>query len=207
MADLLLFIPACFALNLAFGPNNLMALTNGAHRGALFALLAGLARLLVFVPMIGLSALGLGLVLSTSALVFTIVKILGAGYLIWLGIKLLISTAASGGSVGAGAPLRLDDCFRREALVALGNPKAILMFAAFFPQFVDTDAYVLSYLTLGGIFLLLEALAILIYALVGAFAARTAAAKLHWFQRGSGAGMILFGVLLLLTKRPGLDQG
>lgn len=207
MADLLLFIPACFALNLAFGPNNLMALTNGAQRGPGFALLAASARLLVFAPMIALSALGLGLVLSTSALVFTIVKVLGAGYLIWLGLKLLKSPASDGPDDGQGAALCLAACFRREALVAMGNPKAILIFAAFFPQFVDVDAYALSYLTLGGIFLVLEAAAILIYALVGAFAARTAATKLHWFQRGSGVGMILFGLLLLVTKRPGQALG
>jgi len=207
MTDLLLFVPACFALNLAFGANNLLALTNGAQNGPAFALLAGLARLLVFVPMIALSALGLGLVLSTSALVFTAVKILGAGYLIWLGVKLLKSAAATQTADLPVSPVRLRDSFRREALVAIGNPKAILIFAAFFPQFVDVDAYALSYLTLGGIFLVLEAAAILTYAMIGHFAARTAAAKLHWFQRGSGIGMILFGVLLLLAKPPALAEG
>jgi threonine/homoserine/homoserine lactone efflux protein len=207
MADLLLFIPACFALNLAFGPNNLMALTNGAQRGPVFALLAGVGRLLVFAPMIALSALGLGLVLSTSALVFTVIKILGAGYLVWLGVKLLKTASTEAAAEMSGTPLRLKACFRSEALVALGNPKAILIFAAFFPQFVKVDAYLLSYLTLGGVFLVLEAAAILIYALVGSLAARSAAAKLHWFHRGSGVGMILFGLLLLLTKRPALAQG
>lgn len=202
MIDLLLFIPACFALNLAFGPNNLLALTHGAQQGTFFAAIAGSARLLVFIPMIALSALGLGIVLSTSAIVFTGVKLLGAAYLIWLGVKLLRSAGASASAVLPGEPTQMRDAFRREGMMALGNPKAILIFAAFFPQFVAIDAYAQSYLTLGVVFLVLEATAICLYAGVGHFAARTAASKMHWFQRASGIGMIAFGVLLLLARRP-----
>jgi threonine/homoserine/homoserine lactone efflux protein len=202
MGDLLFFIPACFALNLAFGPNNLMALTNGAQRGVGFAVLAASSRIMAFAPMIAISALGLGVVLSTSALVFTAIKLGGAAYLIWLGIKLLRHSGTASSADISSEPVRFKDAFRREGLVAMGNPKAILIFAAFFPQFVDVDAYAQSYLTLGAIFLLLEVGAIAVYASVGHFAARAASHKLHYFQRASGFGMIVFGGLLLLTKRP-----
>ena len=87
--DWLVFLPACLALNLAFGPNNLLSLTNGATNGVTFAMGAGFGRLMAFVPMIAISAVGLGVILQTSAIVFTIMKAAGAAYLIWLGIRLL----------------------------------------------------------------------------------------------------------------------
>ncbi|TQV76338.1 LysE family translocator [Denitrobaculum tricleocarpae] len=202
MLDLLIFVPACFALNLAFGPNNLLALTHAAQRGIAFAVWAGIGRLLVFIPMIALSALGLGVVLSASSLVFTLVKVLGAAYLIWLGWKLWKSSYKMKPGDLSQAAMSLRGAFRREGLVAVGNPKAILIFAAFFPQFVQVDSYFESYAFLGAVFLLLEAIAISLYAALGALAARAAASKLHWFQRASGLGMMLFGGLLLLTRRP-----
>lgn len=202
MIEWLIFIPACFALNLAFGPNNLLSLTHGARGGISLAVQAGTGRLLAFVPMIVASALGLGLLLAASATVFNAVKIIGALYLIWLGFRILLSAAAAAPS---NAPLQTLDvrrAFRQECLVALSNPKAILIFAAFFPQFVVVDQYWTSYALLGAAFLAMELVAILIYAAAGRYAARVAANRLPWFQRMSGAGMIAFGCLLLFSPQP-----
>lgn len=202
MSEWYIFIPACFALNLTFGPSNLLAMTHGAHHGVWFAQRAALARLLVFIPMIAASAFGLGVLLSASAMLFSLVKFGGALYLIWLGIKLWRNaSAAEANDVGTGAR-SLPQAFKSEALVAISNPKAILIFAAFFPQFVSTDAYWQSYAFVGSSFLVLEACAILAYATFGRFAARFMADKLSWVQRGSGAMMCLFGVLLLLSPQP-----
>jgi len=203
MLDLAVYIPACFAINLAFGPNNLLAITHGAQAGAGFALRAGMGRILAFAPMIAISAIGLGVILSASALVFTAIKILGAAYLVWLGIKLLRASASADLSDLKPQSLEFRSAFRSEMLVAIGNPKAILVFAAFFPQFVNLESYTQSYLILGGLFLAMEVVALMIYAMVGRFAARAAAQRLHWFQRASGFGMIGFGLLLLLTPKPG----
>ena len=202
MIDYLVFVPACFALNLAFGPNNLLALTHGAQRGAAFSIAAALGRLPVFAVMIAIVALGLGLILSTSAFIFTAIKLIGAAYLVWIGIRLWRSSYAMQRSQLPDAPKEFRTALRREALIASGNPKAMLIFAAFFPQFVQLEAYAQSYLILGALFLLLELLAITIYALIGHIAARTAANRLHWFQRASGIGMILFGSLMLFAKHP-----
>ena len=202
MIDWLIFIPACFALNLAFGPNNLLAMTHGARVGVGFAQKAAIGRLAVFVPMIALSALGLGIVLTTSALVFQIVKGVGAAYLIWLGVTLWrTARTVSLGEVGY-VPGSLPRALKSEAMVALSNPKAILIFAAFFPQFVDTNAYWSSYAMLGAAFLIMEALAVLAYATLGKLASRFAASKLPLMQRISGATMCLFGALLLVSPQP-----
>lgn len=202
MIDLLLFIPACFALNMAFGPNNLLALTHGAQQGIGFAIRAGVGRLLAFVPMILISGLGLGVILSTSAAIFLAVKIVGAMYLIWLGVKLLKTAGSAGISGFEPAQISIHQALRREAFVALGNPKAILIFAAFFPQFVDIENYGQSYVVLGAVFLVLECCAIGLYATLGRILAKKANASLPWFQRVSGGGMIFFGALLLFAKRP-----
>lgn len=204
MPDLWLFVPACFAINLAFGPNNLMAMTNGAQQGIAFSASAAVGRLLAFAPMILASALGLGLILATSALVFTIAKAVGAAYLIYLGIKLL-RAPPQGRDAGDAPSMDLSTAFRREALVALSNPKAILTFAAFLPQFVSIERYWTDYALVGGIFLALEMLAILTYAAVGRLAARGAglgAARLGLVHKLSGGAMVVFGAALLLARRP-----
>ena len=202
MIEWLIFIPACFALNLAFGPNNLLAMTNGARAGIIFAQKAAVGRLIVFVPMIALSALGLGLVLTTSAVVFSIAKVVGAIYLVWLGISLWRSAKTLQLEGLAGGKTSLSRAFKTEALVAVSNPKAILIFAAFFPQFVAIEAYWQSFALLGLAFLVMEAVAIFAYAAFGKLASRFASAKLPTLQRVSGATMCIFGVLLLVSPQP-----
>lgn len=202
MIDWLVFLPACFALNLAFGPNNLLAMTNGARSGVLFAQKAAVGRLLVFVPMIAISALGLGIVLTTSSFVFGIAKVVGAAYLIWLGISLWRSASTLKTRDISGERVPLGRAFKTEGIVAVSNPKAILIFAAFFPQFVAVDAYWQSYAMLGAAFLMMEAVAILAYAAFGKLASRFAVGKLPKLQRASGATMCLFGVLLLVSPQP-----
>ena len=179
-----------------------MALTNGAQRGVGFAVIASLGRLIAFIPMIVVSALGMGLILSASGVVFTAIKLVGTAYLIYLGVKILRSSSKTDGNMVEEQALTLWQAFWREGFVALGNPKAVLVFAAFFPGFVESEAYAQSYTIIGLIFLLLEAEAILIYALLGRLAARSATLSLQWIQRASGIGMIVFGALLLLTQRP-----
>lgn len=202
MIDWFIFLPACFALNLAFGPNNLLAMTHGAKSGVVFAQKAALGRLLVFMPMIGISALGLGVILTTSAVVFNIVKLVGAAYLIWLGISLWRSAKTLEASELTGGDFSMGKAFRAEALVAISNPKAILIFAAFFPQFVSVENYWQSYALLGLAFLMMEAVAIMAYASFGKFASTFASKKLPSLQRMSGATMCVFGALLLISPQP-----
>lgn len=202
MIDWVIFIPACFALNLAFGPNNLLAMTHGAKAGVTFAQSAALGRLLVFIPMIAASALGLGAIFSASAFVFGIVKVVGATYLIWLGISLWRSARTMNVAHLQTKPVTYFRAFKAEALVALSNPKAILIFAAFFPQFVVLENYWQSYALLGAAFLFMEAVAVFAYASLGRFASSFASTSLPLMQRLSGIMMCLFGVLLLASPQP-----
>ncbi|AYR19255.1 LysE family translocator [Alcaligenes faecalis] len=198
-----LFLPACFALNMAFGPNNLLSMTVGAKQGIPTALVAAMGRLVAFAIMIVVAALGMGTLLMVSETAFTVVKFAGAAYLIWLGIKVL---RASGKSSAEQTKLNKSDVWglvRQEFFVAMGNPKAILIFTAFFPQFVDMNNYWSSFLTQGVVFLLLEVIAIAAYAYVGTrlSGAMQNARGLRWVNRISGSMMIGFGVTLAMARR------
>lgn len=201
---LLLFVPACFALNMAFGPNNLLSVTIGARHGLRTALLAAAGRLVAFIMMLSVAALGMGALLMASEIAFTAVKFLGAAYLIWLGIKILRSPVNLPSERPKVGPHGVRGFIRQEFLVAIGNPKAILIFTAFFPQFVVPGNYWGSFMILGAIFLALELVAIAIYAYAGTRLSGLMrnARGLRWINRFSGSTMIAFGALLAAARRP-----
>jgi homoserine/homoserine lactone efflux protein len=140
----LLFAPACFAINMAFGPNNLLSFTNAARSGIAPAIPAAAGRIISFAVMIAIAGVGLGAILAASETVFTVVKWAGAAYLIWIGIKLIRARTPFLTGDASVAPLSLRRLTLQELWVAAGNPKAILVFTAFFPQFVDAQAYAMS---------------------------------------------------------------
>lgn len=206
-----LFVPACFAINMAFGPNNVLSLSNGARDGVRASILAAFGRLLAFAVMIAIAGFGLGAILLASQTLFTLLKFGGAAYLVWLGIKLLrvgpvhVSDSPDDRATGGDpASSKLRRLAKQEFLVAAGNPKAILVFTAFFPQFVDRSAYATSFTLLGATFLVFELVAIAIYAALGARLGtfKNGTPGFRWFNRASGTLMIAFGLLLAFLRRP-----
>lgn len=202
-SSVLLFLPACFALNMAFGPNNLLSMTVGAKQGVSTALVAAMGRLLAFAIMIVVAALGMGSLLMVSETAFTVVKFAGAAYLIWLGIKILRANGRTSTEQLELGKTDIRGLARQEFLVAIGNPKAILIFTAFFPQFVDMNNYWTSFMIQGVIFLLLEVIAIAAYAYVGTRLSGVLqhAQGLRWVNRISGSMMIGFGLILAMARR------
>ncbi|PHI38921.1 lysine transporter LysE [Pseudoalteromonas sp. GCY] len=165
---LLLFIPACFALNMAPGPNNLLALNNARRYGFRIALLAGLGRLAAFCVMIALASSGLAVVLYTSEILFLAIKICGALYLLWIAYNLWRSDVSPVSDDVRN--LSIIGLMKQEFALAAGNPKAILIFTAFLPQFVDVAKNVTEQFSLlGATFLVLEIVAIAMYAVIGLY--------------------------------------
>lgn len=200
-----LFIPACFALNMAPGPNNLLSLHSAARQGVRSACLAGAGRLLAFSAMIALAASGLALALQASASLFLAIKLLGAGYLFWLALQLWRAPGTGFAEQDHGARLSLWRLSRQEFWLAVGNPKAILIFTAFLPQFVDPRQEVgPQFLALGSAFLVLEWLAILLYALAGLHLGRLLGGPRaqRLFNQGCAALLGSAGLGLLLSRRP-----
>jgi threonine/homoserine/homoserine lactone efflux protein len=163
---------------MAPGPNNLLSMANAKHYGVRVACYAGIGRLVAFAGMITLAATGLATVLYTSEKLFFIIKVAGGLYLLWLAFQLWVADPSDSGNEALG-DMSLFQLARQEFLLAAGNPKAILIFTAFLPQFVDPSGHIgLQFLILGVLFLILEWVAIAGYAYFGKVLG-------HWFSRPS----------------------
>ena len=202
LATLTLFLPACFALNMAPGPNNLLSVSNATRYGYRASCLAGIGRLLAFAGMIALASAGLAVVLQTSALLFYGIKVLGAAYLVYLAVQLWRADPQAQAESTA-AKVGLWALARQEFLVTAGNPKAILIFTAFLPQFVVPGEPITPQFTLlGAMFLMLEWIAISAYAYMGLHMRR-------WFAEPRGkrlfnrccAGLLAAAASVLLMAR------
>ncbi|MEJ2001524.1 MAG: LysE family translocator [Maritimibacter sp.] len=198
---LMLFVPACFALNAAPGPNNLLAFSNAARLGFFPAALGGIGRMPAFAAMIALVALGLGALLAASEAMMGVVRIAGAAYLIYVGWKMFKAPAPQ------EALMQMQDrrpqaLMRRDFLLAIGNPKAIAIFTAFFPQFIDRSApFLTQFLTLGLLFLAMECVAVCLYALAGQVMGRVLTPlRLHRLNRGVGGFLIFSGLAMALHR-------
>ena len=177
----LIYLTAVFGLSLTPGPNGLLALTHGAlygHRRALWTIGGGM---LGFVLLMALSMFGLAALLKASAHALLVLKWLGAAYLIWLGIQLWRAPPLHLTPLQAAAPRSGVQLFRQGLLSALSNPKVILFFGAFLPQFLDpTRSLWLQFAVMAGTFALVEGI-------VEYLLARTAQRTRPWLERaGSG---------------------
>ena len=133
----LIYLLAAVGLSLSPGPNGLLALTHGALHGRRKALYTIIGGALGFVAVIALSMFGIGALLKASLTWLIVMKWVGGAYLVWLGILVWRSPPIGieiRGTPPARAPWSL---FRQGALSALTNPKGLLFFAAFLPQFID----------------------------------------------------------------------
>ncbi|HYN61687.1 MAG TPA: LysE family transporter [Rubrivivax sp.] len=153
----LIYLLAATGLSLSPGPNGLLALTHGAlhgHDKALYTIFGGACG---FVIVIALSMFGIGALLQSSLVWLTVLKWLGGAYLVWLGIQVWRSPPIGLDLWGSAAPRGGGSMFRQGALSALTNPKALLFFAAFLPQFIDpARSLVLQFLIMAGTFALVE---------------------------------------------------
>ena len=153
----LIYLLAATGLSLSPGPNGLLALTHGAlhgHAKAMYTISGGAVG---FVLVIALSMFGIGALLQTSLLWLTVMKWLGGAYLVWLGLQVWRSPPiglelSDAPSARGGASM-----FREGLLSALTNPKALLFFAAFLPQFIDPARSLwLQFVVMAGTFALIE---------------------------------------------------
>jgi threonine/homoserine/homoserine lactone efflux protein len=199
----LFFLPACFAINLAPGPNNLLSINVAARHGFMTAFVGGTGRLVAFALMLVLAATGLAVVLHASEWFFLAIKLAGAAYLIWLAIQLWRSDAPTIDTTQQD-DASLARVARREFLVAAGNPKAILVFTAFLPQFVDIAKPMLpQFAVLGISFLVLEWFAIALYSWAGMYLGKwlVRATVRRWFNRCCGGFLAAIGVGFLMVRR------
>lgn len=151
-----------------------------------------------------LSLLGLGAVLAASAVLFTVLKWIGALYLVYLGLKLW-QTHPNGSNIRSPDPLSSDRALVKRAFVVTAlNPKSIAFFVAFLPQFIDPlTPYAVQLPILGITFLVLAGINAALYAI---FAGHLREAMLNttvrkWFNRCGGSALMGAGVLTAAMQR------
>lgn len=200
----LLFVPACFALNMAPGPNNLLSVSNATRHGFWTSCVAGAGRLVAFIGMIAIASAGLASLLLASQVLFYAIKVVGAIYLFYLAYQLWIAKPSANEAHTVTERISTFALAKQEFLVAAGNPKAILIFTAFLPQFIDVSKPVTSqFATLGAIFLAQEWIAIAAYAYVGSHLRRwfSHPKRQKLFNRTCGTLLGMAGIGLLAARR------
>lgn len=200
------FLAAAVLITLSPGPDNLMVLSLGVARGRRAGMVFGLGCALGCLSHTLLAALGVSALLAASPLAFAALKMAGGAYLIWLGWQAWqsrgsVMEAGSSGQTGPG----LGQLFARGLLANAINPKVVLFFLAFLPQFVIGSHGGIAWQT-AQLGLLFTAQAALVFGLLGYFAGHagswlnTSRRRSMLLDRVAGSIFALLGMKLILDR-------
>jgi len=189
------------------GPAIFLAISNSVTFGWRRVGFSSLGNVLGLLVVSCLAMAGLGALIKASAALFTGVKLVGAGYLIYLGVRQWRSKGSlfrqPQAATSPGEPRSNRQIFVQGLLVALTNPKAILFFTALFPQFLRSDRELApQFLILTSTFMGFSFLSLMVYGLI-AHAARdwfALESRSAWFNRISGSLFLALGLGMLRLK-------
>ncbi|MEI7375764.1 MULTISPECIES: LysE family translocator [Dickeya] len=211
--DLSLFILSGILLNIMPGPDSLLIMTKSASQGWRAGSAAALGIGSGTLVHVLAAALGLSAILATSATAFTVVKVLGAVYLVYIGVQALLdksahrATAGDNKSLPVSRPvLSMRKIYWQGFLTNVLNPKVALFFLAFVPQFIDPQApqKALAFIVLGLIFNFNGMLWCHFLAISTAMASSTlkvSKAVRFWLNKTIGVLFISLGVKLVMSAR------
>ncbi|WDD95715.1 LysE family translocator [Burkholderia sp. FERM BP-3421] len=204
------FVAAVFLLNITPGPDTAYIVGRSVAQGRRAGLMSGLGISAGCCVHVIASAFGLTALLAASATAFTVIKIVGALYLIYLGVRLILTkpdpAAAPADATARGADKSLRQLFVQGFLTNVLNPKVVLFFVSFFPQFVaaDSPSKTLAFLTLGAVFATMST----IWCCIVAWVAGTVTARFSgqpgvkkWLDRGVGGAFVGLGLKLAAMQR------
>jgi threonine/homoserine/homoserine lactone efflux protein len=205
---LLLFVAAGLLLNLTPGPDVVYIVTNALRGGARAGVVAALGITAGCFVHIFAAALGVSALLAASATAFTVLKWIGAAYLLWVGVRMLVSRApAALAAPQAPSARSLREVFVQGFGTNALNPKVALFFLAFLPQFIapHLEHKTFAFLLLGLLFNFNGLWVNIGWALAAAWlATRIGAVRrgMHRLERAAGAMFIAFGLKLALSDNP-----
>jgi threonine/homoserine/homoserine lactone efflux protein len=196
----LAYVAACILITVIPGPTVTLIIANSLTHGTRAGLLNVAGTQLGLAIMLGVLLVGLSSVIATMGVWFDYVRIAGAVYLVWLGWKLLRANAGFG-DVGR-TPKPRGGFFLQGFLVLMSNPKALLWFGAFIPQFVDPNGnYVGQIIILGLTAMATAAITDGAYAILGGRTGKfMLARRIKLASRLSGLFLIGGGVWLAFTR-------
>jgi threonine/homoserine/homoserine lactone efflux protein len=211
VTQLAVFFAAAFVLAVTPGPGifyvTARTLAGGRAEGVASSFGTGLGGMAHVVA----GSLGVSAIVLASAELFTALKLVGAAYLVWLGVRTFHSArrdAATALNGGSAPPIGRRRAFREGVVVEALNPKTAAFFLAFVPQFVDPGAghVALQFVVLGFVSVTLNTLADIVVAFAASSIRDGAAARpilVRRLREASGAAMVALGVGLTLARRPG----
>jgi threonine/homoserine/homoserine lactone efflux protein len=205
MSSILAFSALSAVLVIIPGPAVMLVLKSAVARGRHPALLTALGVLTADLVWAGASIAGLTALLVSSQLAFDVVRYLGAAYLIYLGVKLLVTRATATASGHGAVPSSIGSRRRafREGLISdLSNPKTVIVYTSVIPQFLDHGARPADTLILGTLFAVIGFLSLASYALVFSAASKMLrnARVTRTILRAGGAILTAFGVGLAVER-------
>ncbi len=203
-----LFLAAAFVLAVTPGPGIFYVaartLAGGRAEGVASSFGTGLGGLVH----VAAGALGVSALVLASAELFTVLKLVGAGYLVWLGVRTVMAARREALVLGDSVPaMGVRRAFREGVVVEALNPKTAAFFLAFLPQFVDPAGNVAAqFVVLGVVSVTLNTAADVVVAFLAGRLRDGAGARpglVRRLREASGAAMVALGVGLALAKRPG----
>ena len=201
-----LFCVAVLLLNATPGPDTAYIVGRSVAQGRTAGLVSALGISAGCLVHSLASAFGLSAILAASATAFGIVKLLGGAYLIYLGLRMLFAKPAHPVQAANSPELRpLPTIFWQAVLTNVLNPKVVLFFLSFFPQFVRTDSphKTMAFLLLGVIFIAITTVWNSGTAFLAGSLARRAGRNprvRQWLERSVGAAFIALGARLALSR-------
>jgi RhtB (resistance to homoserine/threonine) family protein len=209
------FVVAVWLLNVTPGPDTAYIVGRSVAQGRGAGLMSALGISAGCCVHSLACAFGLTALLAASATAFTVIKFVGALYLMYLGVRLIFTKPAPADATGAadvgaarvsGAPKSLRQLFLQGFWTNVLNPKVVLFFVSFFPQFVTTgsDHKALAFLTLGAVFVLMSlAWDSFVAYIAGSVTQRFSGmpAMKRWLDRGVGSAFVGLGLKLATASR------
>lgn len=199
------FLAAAMLITLSPGPDNLMVLSLGIARGRRHGMVFGLGCALGCLSHTLLAAAGISALLAASATAFLALKLAGGLYLVWLGVQALRSRGRQWQGAGQGPQDGLAALFGKGLLANAINPKVVLFFLAFLPQFIVAGSGAVAWQTLQlGVLFTLQAA--LLFGLLGYFSGyagqwlMTTPRRSMWLDRLAGAVFVALGLRLIFSR-------
>ncbi len=201
------FLAVAVLITLAPGPDNLMVLSLGMARGRQAGVMFGLGCALGCINHTLLAALGVSALIAASPIAFTVLKIAGGLYLVWLGVQAIINARPASVATATNEPP--TKLFVKGLIANAINPKVILFFLAFLPQFVDAKRVEAGghagwqIVQLGLVFTVET---VIIFAAIGWFAGRLGERLARspaigtWLDRVAGGIFVALGLRLIVAR-------
>jgi len=199
--SLIMFITASALLAVVPGPDNLFVLTQSAIHGRAAGIMLSLGLCTGLIVHTSAVALGVAAIFQTSVVAFTVLKVIGAIYLVYLAVRAFQASVDSVELTRRGA-LSLSALYRRGILMNITNPKVSIFFLAFLPQFVvpEKGAFTQQVFMLGGVFMLVALAVLCVIAMLAAglgyWLNRSPVAQLYLNRL---AGVVFIGLALKLA--------